>query len=41
MSGSINAEFALVKDTRRNKLGHDEANKEVALAHYLRLIGRI
>ena len=36
----INSEFAFVKDRRRNRLGHDKANKLVGLFHNLRLILR-
>jgi hypothetical protein len=37
----INSEFAFVKDSRRNKLEHEKANKLVALFHNLRLLGRM
>ena len=29
----INSEFAFVKDPRRNKLGHEKANKLVSIFH--------
>ena len=34
----INSEFAFVKDRRRNRLGHEKANKLVGLFHNLRLL---
>ena len=37
----INSEFEFVKDRRRNRLGHDKANKLVALFHNLRLLKRM
>ena len=37
----INSEFAFVKDRRRNRLGHDKANKLVRIFHNLRLIKRM
>jgi hypothetical protein len=37
----INSEFAFIKDRKRNCLGHDKANKLVALFHNLRLIWRM
>lgn len=37
----INSEFAFVKDTRRNRLAHDKANKLVGLFHNLRLLHRM
>jgi hypothetical protein len=37
----INSEFAFIKDRKRNRLGHDKANKLVALFHNLRLIWRM
>ena len=36
----INSEFAFVKDPKRNRLGHEKANKLVALFHNLRLLYR-
>ena len=37
----INSEFEFVKDRRRNRLGHNKANKLVALFHNLRLLKRM
>ena len=37
----INSEFEFVKDRRRSRLGHEKANKLVALFHNLRLIKRM
>ena len=37
----INSEFEFIKDRRRNRLGHEKANKLVALFHNLRLLKRI
>ena len=37
----INSEFAFVKDRRRNRLGHEKANKLVGLFHNLRLLARM
>ena len=37
----INSEFEFIKDRRRNRLGHDKANKLVALFHNLRLLKRM
>ena len=37
----INSEFEFVKDRRRNRLGHEKANKLVALFHNLRLLKRM
>ena len=37
----INSEFAFVKDPKRNRLGHEKANKLVALFHNLRLLFRL
>jgi hypothetical protein len=37
----INSEFAFVKDRRRNKLGHEKANKLVRIFHNLRLIHKM
>ena len=37
----INSEFAFIKDRRRNRLGHEKANKLVALFHNLRLMKRL
>jgi hypothetical protein len=37
----INSEFAFVKDPRRNKLGHEKANKLVAIFHNCRLLTRM
>ena len=31
----INSEFAFIKDPRRNRLGHEKANKLVAIFHNL------
>lgn len=37
----INSEFAFIKDRKRNRLGHDKANKLVGLFHNLRLIKKM
>ena len=37
----INSEFAFVKDRRRNRLGHNKANKLVRIFHNLRLLHRM
>ena len=37
----INSEFAFIKDRRRNKLGHEKANKLVGLFHNLRLLAKM
>lgn len=37
----INSEFEFVKDQRQNRLGHENANKLVALFHNLRLLKRM
>ena len=34
----INSEFEFVKDRRRNRLGHEKADKLVPLFHNLRLL---
>ena len=37
----INSEFEFVKDRRRNRLGHEKANKLVAIFHNRRLLTRM
>mmetsp|Transcript_4348 Transcript_4348/g.9388 ORF Transcript_4348/g.9388 Transcript_4348/m.9388 type:complete len:108 (+) Transcript_4348:619-942(+) len=37
----INSEFAFIKDRRRNRLGHEKADKLVALFHNLRLMAKM
>ena len=37
----INSEFAFIKDRRRNRLGHEKANKLVGLFHNLRLMAKM
>ena len=37
----INGEFEFVKDRRRNRLGHEKANKLVSLFHNLRMLKKM
>ena len=37
----INSEFEFIKDRRRNRLGHEKADKLVRLFHNLRLLKRM